>query len=159
MLAQLPAPSDIARLPPSEALEKVRDLNRGASLLAAYGLLHGVEGLIRMLDDDDVDTDERRKIVALLHDVATGAERSEERRATASAATAFFNVIMDINAKQAAPPRDPERVLRVADVEDAVEASPRPAAGPNPLEGLGDLIDVPGVGSPDVDAPLTWEDD
>jgi hypothetical protein len=111
------SPNDAA----TRLLGQLRDINAANALIAANAMTPIVERLaIEGASTPDVDL--ARKTLESLQKVAVHPEKQESAKATAGAATAFFNIILDRSVKQVPPPADPDRPRRAvpSSVEDAV---------------------------------------
>ena len=72
------------------------------------------------------DPAEMAKVLNALQPIATHPEKQAAAKATAAAAGALLQIILDDNVPQVAPPKKPKPA--VLDVEDAVEVAPAPRA-------------------------------
>jgi hypothetical protein len=115
------SPNDAA----TRLLGQLRDINAANALIAANAMTPIVERLaIEGASTPDVDL--ARKTLESLQKVAVHPEKQESAKATAGAAMAFLQIILDDAVPQVAPPK---RAKALQDVQDAIEIQAhRPAA-------------------------------
>ena len=99
-------------------LAQLRDINAANALIAANAMTPIVE---RLAIEGAVtpDLDLARKMLESLQKVAVHPEKQDAAKATASAAAAILQIILDDDVPQVAPPKRASRQLQ--NVEDAIE--------------------------------------
>lgn len=140
------SPTDAA----ASLLAQLRDVNAANALIAANAMTPIVERLaIEGAATPDLEL--ARKMLESLQKVAVHPEKQESAKATATAAAAILQIVLDDNIPQVAPPK---RKRITQDVEDAIEV---------PIESLVDPAPVPTAEPPPHADPaledLTWGTD
>lgn len=140
------SPTDAA----ASLLAKLRDVNAANALIAANAMTPIVERLaIEGAATPDLEL--ARKMLESLQKVAVHPEKQESAKATATAAAAILQIVLDDNIPQVAPPK---RKRIAQDVEDAIEV---------PIEALVDPASAPAAELPPHADPaledLTWGTD